>query len=141
MWLLYCIKQQRWANLAKIGKIRTECSKYGFLIMTGCLLLEGNMGSCTRCVVSVPGNSWNVATDHKTDLLCRGPAPAQVGDTEDCRDITVQHSPTILRSMYIVFTIFRPRAFSFVKGPTPLAPSYGFTPKNLLICYMLNRQK
>ena len=54
--------------------------------MTDYFLLGGNMASCTRCVVSVAGNSWNVATDHKTDLLCRGPAPAQVtGNTEDCR--------------------------------------------------------
>ena len=119
MWLLYCFKQQRWANLAKIGKIRTECSKYGFLIMIGCLLLEGNMGSFTQCVVSVPGNSWNVATDHKTDLLCRGPAPAQVtGNTEDCRP-EISQFYTIQRSMYIPFTIFRPRAFSLLKVPTP----------------------
>ena len=66
----------------------TRCvvSVLGNSWMTRCLLLEENMVSYTQCVVSVPGNSWNVATDHKTDLLCRGPAPAQVtGNTEDCR--------------------------------------------------------
>ena len=59
-------------------------SKYGFP-NDRLLLREGNIGSCTRCVVSLPGNSWNVATDHKTDLLCRGPDPAQVENTADPR--------------------------------------------------------
>ena len=59
----------------------TRCvvSVLGNSWMTRCLLLEENMVSYTQCVVSVPGNSWNVATDHKTDLLCRGPAQPRWG--------------------------------------------------------------
>ena len=121
MWL-YCTNQQRWANLAKIGKKRTECSKYGFP-NDRLLLRDRNIGSCTRCVVSLPGNSWNVATDHKTDLLCRGPDPAQVGryrSATQCNNFEIN-----------VLTIFRSPCW---KGLRLLAPTCAFTLKKLLWC-------